>query len=202
MDSLILVSHGGVTDAAYCRQVAGFGFCLLLPNDVADSHDPTGDNDLAPTDDVDRLAAVAEQEEMDVRRTSSRCVRYCAPELTRELFFGGAACKASGTIDAKWDERVDLYSFALIVWELFAGQPPLAQHSDPGSAAAAASKGERPPLAMLHRSEALAALLQRAWAADPKDRCTAEDAVNVLHGLSANVSNGHGSCCGSVCIVA
>ena len=132
-------------------------------------------------------------EEAAVHRRFSRCLRYCAPELSRSLLLPqcGTACAvdSDSTAPAGLDERGDVYSFALVVWELFAGEPPLAQHPDPAAAAAAAG-GARPPLAAVRWATGLAGLLERAWASDPAKRCTADDAVAALHRLSSAVEQG------------
>ena len=60
------------------------------------------------------------------------------------------------------------YSFALVVCQLCARGPPLAQLPDPYAAAAAVVGGAHPRLAAVRWATVLAGLLERAWATGPR----------------------------------
>ena len=190
--------------------MVGLSFSHLLPETQSDSPPCVGspqtwaEVDAGPCGYFELIARREEAEaEAAVQRRFSRCLRYCAPELSRSLLLPqcGTACAvdSDSTAPAGLDERGDVYSFALVVWELFAGEPPLAQHPDPAAAAAAAG-GARPPLAAVRWATGLAGLLERAWASDPAKRCTADDAVAALHRLSSAVEQGSG--CVAACALA
>ena len=196
-------------------QVAGFSFSHLLPETVSDGEtcDDRARGTLPRPAELDsdpscyiELAGKNEEEaaeEVAVRLDCSRCLRYCAPELYRALSesfpHSSAACdvESDSAAHAGLDERGDVFSFAFVVWELCAGEPPLAQHSDPSAAASAAAGGARPPLAAVRWATGLAGLLERAWASEPAERCSADDAVAASHGLSSAVERDSSGCVGS-----
>ncbi|KAE8695342.1 putative Homeobox protein [Hibiscus syriacus] len=103
--------------------------------------------------------------------------------LAREEVMGGMTCEA-GTyrwmapelysrdplpIGAKkhYDHKVDVYSFAIVLWELLTNKAPF-KGRDSVLVAYAAAKNERPSLEGLPTE--IASLLQSCWAADPKIR--------------------------------
>ena len=96
-----------------------------------------------------------------------------------------------------WDERADVYSLALIAWELCAGEPPLAAlHDAAAAAAAAADPCARPGTGAGEVPWAgLAGLVRRGWAADSGARCAPDEAVAVLEALTEE-GVAQAACCG------
>ncbi len=102
-----------------------------------------------------------------------------------------------------WDERADMYSLALIAWELCAGSPPLAALPD-AAAAAEFCGGARPGRGAAEEVPwaGLAGIVRRGWAADAGARCTAEEAVAVLLALIEEGDERATGCGGEACAVA
>jgi len=64
--------------------------------------------------------------------------------------------------------KVDVYSFAVMLWEILSKQPAFSHHSDYGKFTKAVISGERPPVDKLH--PAIAAMLNECWDNDPNLR--------------------------------
>jgi serine/threonine protein kinase len=98
--------------------------------------------------------------------------RYMAPELYRK--------------EKKYTEKVDIYSFGMIMFQLFApdGQAPFASSSPSAAAEAAALRHERPVFpAKWPPMQELRDLVTACWNADPKARPTAQKCCEVLEKL-------------------
>ena len=67
---------------------------------------------------------------------------------------------------AKYDERIDVFSFAIILWELLTSRLPYADMPSLAAAAGVVERGLRPPVPP-DTPPAVADLMQRCWAADP-----------------------------------
>ena len=70
---------------------------------------------------------------------------------------------------AKYDELIDVYSFAIILWELLTSRLPYADMPSLAAAAGVVERGLRPPVPP-DAPPAVADLLQRCWAGDPTVR--------------------------------
>lgn len=66
---------------------------------------------------------------------------------------------------AKYDERIDVFSFAIILWELLTSRLPYADMPSLAAAAGVVERGLRPPVPA-DAPPAVADLMQRCWAAD------------------------------------
>jgi serine/threonine protein kinase len=66
---------------------------------------------------------------------------------------------------AKYDERIDVFSFAIILWELLTSRLPYADMSSLAAAAGVVERGLRPPVPP-DAPPAVADLMQRCWAAE------------------------------------
>ena len=80
--------------------------------------------------------------------------RWMAPEVIRH---------------SKYDELIDVYSFAIILWELLTSRLPYADMPSLAAAAGVVERGLRPPVPP-DAPPAVADLLQRCWAGDPTVR--------------------------------
>ena len=80
--------------------------------------------------------------------------RWMAPEVIRH---------------AKYDELIDVYSFAIILWELLTSRLPYADMPSLAAAAGVVERNLRPPVPP-DAPPAVADLLQRCWAAEPAVR--------------------------------
>ena len=158
-------------------KIAGFSYCAAprdwstcAPSSVASSW-------LVPLD-----ASYSAADLPDAARQQLALARpYAAPEVAG----------VEGLDGGFWDERADVYSMSVIVWELVTGEAPAACH--PVAAAGRLWPGRR-------GWEGLEALLQRGRAVEPGARCSVEEAVEVLEGLSAQVAADDASAlCGAKC---
>jgi serine/threonine protein kinase len=98
--------------------------------------------------------------------------RWRAPELTRGL--------------AKYSKQVDVYSFALVLFELFAMQLPFADVLDGVTAAAKAAYEQLRPTLPPHLPRVLSQLIAQCWAEEPTDR---PDFVHVCRTLATVVAS-------------
>ncbi|EKX44294.1 hypothetical protein GUITHDRAFT_72411, partial [Guillardia theta CCMP2712] len=95
-------------------------------------------------------------------------LRYMAPEVFQQ--------------DPSYDERVDIYSFAMILHFICNGVRPLPGLSGQTVALRAARDGARPPLDAIlsQRGAPLAELIRRSWSTAPSDRPTALEMLQEL----------------------
>jgi len=91
--------------------------------------------------------------------------RFMAPEVYLHKAYG---------------RPVDVYSFAMITFNMLLGEPPWAELPGPEAAKAAALHGERPPVPR-HWDADLAQLLRSCWAGDPKLRPSFAAVLEVLN---------------------
>ena len=75
----------------------------------------------------------------------------------------------------------DVYSFAVLAWEVLSGAQPFAG-LDVTTVLALVAAGERPPLEALHEDTpaAILKLIERCWAAEQAKRPTAEEVWETL----------------------
>eukprot|EP00947_MAST-08B_sp_MAST-8B-sp1_P002583 g2583.t1 len=100
--------------------------------------------------------------------------RYMAPEVWRNEIY---------------DEKADVYSFAIIMWFVAAGQPPFI-FDDPAEIAVRASdprEQRRPAGAVLRRAKHVQQIVERSWHADPKMRPTSEQILDGLENVAMGV---------------
>jgi len=68
------------------------------------------------------------------------------------------------------DEKSDIYSFGIVLWEIMSGEEPFAEHNDYATFKNAITKlGERPKIPA-NVNQNLAKLMETCWQADPKKR--------------------------------
>ena len=75
--------------------------------------------------------------------------------------------------------RADVYSFAIVLWEMFHLEVPHQDLTGPEAAYAVAHKGLRPTLKS-GLNNAVAALIRRCWKNRPQDRPEFDEILNIL----------------------
>ena len=114
--------------------------------------------------------------EADVTGTFAGTPLYMAPEVYNE----------SGI----YNSMADIYSFGLILWELWYGQRVFAGES-PKKVMVKIEEGEKPHhIAGCHPVIlSLDSLIQKCWQTDPKDRVDAEECVKQLNSTLESLNN-------------
>ncbi|KAK9274121.1 hypothetical protein L1049_018935 [Liquidambar formosana] len=109
--------------------------------------------------------------------------RYMAPEVYRRESYG---------------KSVDVFSFALIVHEMFQGKPSNREEAPEQVADKRAYEDSRPPLSSFLYPEPIKALLRECWHKNPDSRPTFEAIILRLEEIQVNLKTEKGteSCCG------
>ncbi|GMT13557.1 hypothetical protein PFISCL1PPCAC_4854, partial [Pristionchus fissidentatus] len=100
--------------------------------------------------------------------------RYMAPELIR---------------NEKCTEKIDLWSFGIVLWELITCRLPYDGIDDNVLMYAIGKKKAELPMPDNGAVESLPLLLNRCWAEDPHDRATMERIICLLSNLREEVNN-------------
>eukprot|EP00698_Gefionella_okellyi_P001588 TRINITY_DN11514_c0_g2_i3.p1 TRINITY_DN11514_c0_g2~~TRINITY_DN11514_c0_g2_i3.p1 ORF type:complete len:448 (-),score=105.20 TRINITY_DN11514_c0_g2_i3:39-1382(-) len=106
-------------------------------------------------------------------------LRWMAPEVYQEQ---------------NYDTHADVFSFALIAWEMFAEQEPLADMMPARAAGAMANQGVRPSMDTIKETcpTSLQTLIQQCWAHEPEQRPSfaqiAESLCRIEESLSITVT--------------
>ncbi|RWR91727.1 Protein kinase domain-containing protein [Cinnamomum micranthum f. kanehirae] len=107
--------------------------------------------------------------------------RYMAPEVYRRESYG---------------KHVDVFSFALVVYEMFYGGPTNRRESPESVADRRAYEDARPSLSSSVYPNAMKKLLQECWHKDPESRPSFEEIITQLELIQENLQdNEHESCC-------
>eukprot|EP00326_Haptolina_ericina_P006225 CAMPEP_0181209232 /NCGR_PEP_ID=MMETSP1096-20121128/22551_1 /TAXON_ID=156174 ORGANISM="Chrysochromulina ericina, Strain CCMP281" /NCGR_SAMPLE_ID=MMETSP1096 /ASSEMBLY_ACC=CAM_ASM_000453 /LENGTH=275 /DNA_ID=CAMNT_0023300369 /DNA_START=202 /DNA_END=1031 /DNA_ORIENTATION=+ len=154
--------HAKVCDFGISSAMGGEGELRSLPTDGSDSSQPGH----------------------SLQSLQSRAIgtlRYLAPELLT----------ATTTREYEHNERCDVYSFGLLLWEVMHQQVVFA--GVPGTQVALRStEGKRPDIDLPPVCDALGPIMQRCWHADPKARPTmsacADDLGSVLKDLESEAA--------------
>eukprot|EP00180_Rhodochaete_pulchella_P000260 Plantae.Rhodophyta-Rhodochaete_pulchella.ctg1185.p2 GENE.Plantae.Rhodophyta-Rhodochaete_pulchella.ctg1185~~Plantae.Rhodophyta-Rhodochaete_pulchella.ctg1185.p2 ORF type:complete len:421 (-),score=52.17 Plantae.Rhodophyta-Rhodochaete_pulchella.ctg1185:216-1421(-) len=106
----------------------------------------------------------------DVMTSETGTYRWMAPEVIRH---------------EPYCEKADVYSYGVLLWEFFSGEIPFADMTPIQAAFAVADKSARPtPVSEWARSNppppAWAALIERCWSSEPRDRPPFDVIVEVL----------------------
>jgi len=89
----------------------------------------------------------------------------------------------------KYNEKVDIYSLAMVMYEVFKRQPrdlALTDHSETETQAAYAAKGDRPRIPKSWPTP-LSDLIQQCWAQEPAQRPPAADIASRLSGMRQQI---------------
>ncbi|PWA43093.1 serine-threonine/tyrosine-protein kinase catalytic domain-containing protein [Artemisia annua] len=97
--------------------------------------------------------------------------RWMAPEMIKEK---------------KHTKKVDVYSFAIVMWELLTALTPFDDMTPEQAAFAVCQKNARPPLPA-SCPRAFCELINRCWSTKPDKRPTFDEIVKVLEGYAASV---------------
>ena len=89
----------------------------------------------------------------------------------------------------EYDAKVDIYSYALVVYWILAGERPFADIYNPVEAARLASTGERTPYEKHVKPASLRPLLKRSWSLDPAERPDFTEIVVTVKNFSERSSN-------------
>ncbi|PON43050.1 Serine/threonine protein kinase [Parasponia andersonii] len=127
------------------------------------------------------------QEKDSGYKMTGRTDRYMAPEVYRRESYG---------------KGVDVFSFALIVYEIFQGRPSNLAEDPEQVADRRAYEDSRPPLSSSIFPDPIKALLRECWHKNPDYRPTFEEIISQLETIHEKFQNckSTGPCCGS-CVI-
>lgn len=105
-----------------------------------------------------------------------------------------------------YNNKVDVYSFSMIAYQLFEHMPPFAGTDPVEAARAAALRDRRPPFHVLasptHALAKVRAVIEACWDPDPERRPSFEEVVDSLEGVLSSVPrSGLGGGAGCACVV-
>ncbi|KAF3948826.1 hypothetical protein CMV_025225 [Castanea mollissima] len=90
----------------------------------------------------------------------------------------------------RYDKKVDVFSFATILYEMLEGDPPLA-NLEPYEAAKYVSEGNRPTFRSKGYTPELRELTEQCWAHDMNQRPPFLDILKRLEKIKENLPNDH-----------
>ncbi|KAL1828835.1 hypothetical protein DCAR_0208097 [Daucus carota subsp. sativus] len=141
---------------------------VLLVNSSAD-HLKVGDFGLS------KLIKVKNSHDVYKMTGETGSYRYMAPEVFKHR---------------KYDKKVDVYSFAMILYEMLEGDPPLSHH-EPYEAAKYAAEGHRPMFRAKGYTQELRELTEHCWAADMNKRPSFLDILKRLEKIKETLPSDH-----------
>lgn len=141
---------------------------VLLVNSNAD-HLKVGDFGLS------KLIKVQNTNDVYKMTGETGSYRYMAPEVFKHR---------------KYDKKVDVFSFAMILYEMLEGDPPLANY-EPYEAAKFIAEGHRPTFRAKGYIPDLRELTEHCWAADMNQRPSFLDILKKLEKIKDSISPDH-----------
>ncbi|XP_037492900.1 serine/threonine-protein kinase STY17 isoform X3 [Jatropha curcas] len=87
-----------------------------------------------------------------------------------------------------YDHKADVFSFAIVLWELLTGELPYSYLTPLQAAVGVVQKGLRPTIPK-HAHPKLAELLERCWQHDPAQRPNFSEIIDILHQIAKEVGN-------------
>ncbi|THG22225.1 hypothetical protein TEA_029211 [Camellia sinensis var. sinensis] len=141
---------------------------VLLVNSSAD-HLKVGDFGLS------KLIRVQNSHDVYKMTGETGSYRYMAPEVFKHR---------------KYDKKVDVFSFAMILYEMLEGDPPMS-HYEPYEAAKYVAEGHRPLFRAKGYSPELRELTDQCWAADMNQRPSFLDILKKLEKIKETGSSDH-----------
>ncbi|KAL3501454.1 hypothetical protein ACH5RR_035903 [Cinchona calisaya] len=141
---------------------------VLLVNTSAD-HLKVGDFGLS------KLIRVQNSHDVYKMTGETGSYRYMAPEVFRHR---------------KYDKKVDVFSFAMILYEMLEGDPPLS-HYEPYDAAKYVAEGHRPMFRAKGVVPELRELVEQCWAADMNQRPSFLEILKRLEKVKDSLSSDH-----------
>ncbi|XP_042483420.1 integrin-linked protein kinase 1-like isoform X1 [Macadamia integrifolia] len=141
---------------------------VLLVNSSAD-HLKVGDFGLS------KLIKVKDSHDVYKMTGETGSYRYMAPEVFKHR---------------KYDKKVDVFSFAMILYEMLEGDPPFSNY-EPYEAANYVAEGHRPNFHVKGYIPELKVLTEHCWAADMNQRPSFLDILKTLEKIKGNLSSEH-----------
>lgn len=141
---------------------------VLLVNSSAD-HLKVGDFGLS------KLITVQSSHDVYKMTGETGSYRYMAPEVFKHR---------------RYEKKVDVYSFAMILYEMLEGEPPFASY-EPYDGAKHAAEGHRPPFRAKGFIPELQELTQQCWAADMNQRPHFIEILKRLEKIKENLPADH-----------
>ncbi|KAL3631196.1 hypothetical protein CASFOL_024180 [Castilleja foliolosa] len=141
---------------------------VLLVNTNAD-HLKVGDFGLS------KLIRVKHSHDVYKMTGETGSYRYMAPEVFKHR---------------KYDKKVDVFSFAMIVYEMLEGEPPMS-HYEPYETAKYLADGHRPMFKAKGFIPELRELTERCWAADMNERPTFLEILRKLEKIKGVLPSDH-----------
>ncbi|XP_058082871.1 serine/threonine-protein kinase VIK isoform X1 [Magnolia sinica] len=141
---------------------------VLLVNSNAD-HLKVGDFGLS------KLIKVQNSHDVYKMTGETGSYRYMAPEVFKHR---------------KYDKKVDVFSFAMILYEMLEGDPPLANY-EPYEAAKLVAEGHRPIFRSKGYLPELRELTEQSWAADMNQRPSFIEILKKLEKIKENLPADH-----------
>ncbi|KAG5521415.1 hypothetical protein RHGRI_033852 [Rhododendron griersonianum] len=141
---------------------------VLLVNTNAD-HLKVGDFGLS------KLIRVQNSHDVYKMTGETGSYRYMAPEVFKHR---------------KYDKKVDVFSFAMILYEMLEGDPPLS-HYEPYEAAKLVAEGRRPTFRVKGYISELRELTEQCWAADMNQRPPFLEILKRLEKIKDTTSSDH-----------
>ncbi|KAE9454405.1 hypothetical protein C3L33_13698, partial [Rhododendron williamsianum] len=141
---------------------------VLLVNTNAD-HLKVGDFGLS------KLIRVQNSHDVYKMTGETGSYRYMAPEVFKHR---------------KYDKKVDVFSFAMILYEMLEGDPPLS-HYEPYEAAKLVAEGRRPTFRVKGYISELRELTEQCWAADMNQRPSFLEILKRLEKIKDTTSSDH-----------
>lgn len=83
---------------------------------------------------------------------------------------------------AHYDEKIDVYSFGIMLWEILTGEVPFAKIPHMQVPHRVAVHGER-PIIPPDTDEEFAGLIRRCWDAEPANRPSMTEVAEIIHGI-------------------
>ncbi|GAV57106.1 Pkinase_Tyr domain-containing protein/Ank_2 domain-containing protein [Cephalotus follicularis] len=141
---------------------------VLLVNSSAD-HLKVGDFGLS------KLIKVQNTHDVYKMTGETGSYRYMAPEVFKHR---------------RYDKKVDVFSFAMILYEMLEGEPPLAHH-EPYEAAKYVAEGQRPMFRAKGWTIELKELTDKCWSADMNERPSFLDILKKLEKIKDSLPTDH-----------
>ncbi|CAO2827336.1 unnamed protein product [Amaranthus hypochondriacus] len=141
---------------------------VLLVNSNAD-HLKVGDFGLS------KLLKVKQAHDVYKMTGETGSYRYMAPEVFKHK---------------KYDKKVDVFSFGMILYEMLAGEPPMASY-EPYEAARYVAEGHRPSIKSKGFVPELRELTEQCWSADINQRPSFLEILKRLEKIKDNLPAEH-----------
>ncbi|XP_057494318.1 serine/threonine-protein kinase VIK-like [Actinidia eriantha] len=141
---------------------------ILLVNSSAD-HLKVGDFGLS------KLIRVQNSHDVYKMTGETGSYRYMAPEVFKHR---------------KYDKKVDVFSFAMILYEMLEGNPPMS-HYEPYEVAKYVVEGQRPMFRAKGYTSELRELTEQCWAADMNLRPSFLEILKKLEKIKETISSDH-----------